>query len=719
MKRNNKKGFTLTELIIVIVIIGILAAVLIPVLSSYIKKARMATEKEIVRNINMALKSDEVTIASGEKHKTMYDALQVAKSVGYDVAKINDTKYGNEILWDSKNDVFCYLNNGNIEYIPEYPGKDPVGPNEQYLYWSIMDHYDDSKGYSVYLSGNELDDDNIDITTGIDTGENTDIKKITYSRASTDSNQTIRIRTASARTSLEIDDKSTGSIEHYDSCGALNIIQCYSSSYHEFGKVAFAEIKTGRMVLEQNSLISQIHINKTTVNEQDAFVDVIIEDNGAKELPQKITRDEVSISTETLVVKVVSSGIETSVFVYPDGGTGTTEKTITHNSDVESELGLRVLDNGNEKNTYTADDKVNNKDYIVGLAIANEESNYCDHVFENHFVAATCTEKGISFEKCVKCGYESDKIYTERLGHALIGTFCNRCGNPVAFIDDTSTLFTVDSIEDESLRNAIKSINSNTDISNLNFNPSDLEQYLMPVVDLTSDKFKENINDNLLAALEGFAFHDVTYVFNAFNDDNFSFSNKKEYELVLDEQNNSFSFEKHDIISDSYYSELDIKNLFAGWDADFYVSFSEPIRPGTCGLGGSYLEVGSVGFLLPELDDIMENGFIPANTEIPLLKTACEALFGMSVTGLFDYNFMLTTVREFTCGFFNLDEENIRKVFTVKLRITKPSDYNTPINKYVDDSIDVVKIDYPIGEPKDYNIAIMEFATIVLNNLNN
>lgn len=46
-KKFNKKGFTLTELIVVIVIIGILAVVLIPTLTGYIRKANeSAAEQE-------------------------------------------------------------------------------------------------------------------------------------------------------------------------------------------------------------------------------------------------------------------------------------------------------------------------------------------------------------------------------------------------------------------------------------------------------------------------------------------------------------------------------------------------------------------------------------------------------------------------------------------------------------------------------------------------
>ncbi len=49
MRRNNKKGFTLAELLIVIAIIAILAAILFPVFGAQLKKAKAAAALATVR----------------------------------------------------------------------------------------------------------------------------------------------------------------------------------------------------------------------------------------------------------------------------------------------------------------------------------------------------------------------------------------------------------------------------------------------------------------------------------------------------------------------------------------------------------------------------------------------------------------------------------------------------------------------------------------------
>ncbi len=55
MKRNNKKGFTVVELVIVIAVIAILSAVLIPTFAGISRKAKLSADEQAVRTINNEL----------------------------------------------------------------------------------------------------------------------------------------------------------------------------------------------------------------------------------------------------------------------------------------------------------------------------------------------------------------------------------------------------------------------------------------------------------------------------------------------------------------------------------------------------------------------------------------------------------------------------------------------------------------------------------------
>lgn len=55
MNVKNNRGFTLIELMMVVIIIGILAAIVVPKFTGQTEKARMAATKMEIRNIGMAL----------------------------------------------------------------------------------------------------------------------------------------------------------------------------------------------------------------------------------------------------------------------------------------------------------------------------------------------------------------------------------------------------------------------------------------------------------------------------------------------------------------------------------------------------------------------------------------------------------------------------------------------------------------------------------------
>ena len=251
MRKSNKKGFTIVELVIVIAVIAILAAVLIPTFAGLIQKANESKDTQLVKNLNMALAADN------KEHKTMTSALEAAAAFGYDVGKINASATGNEILWDSENDVFCYLKGENVEYIPETNLKSGSKPAD-YKLWKIYDKASDvpaTQKYSIYWNSNENFTQTL--TVGFDAGKNTAITVLKYERPTGDKQEVV-IRTNGEDCVLTINAPSD-TVAHYGFASITNVEAVDKEHcYNENGTSATLVIKSGKVVLAPTAVVFEL-----------------------------------------------------------------------------------------------------------------------------------------------------------------------------------------------------------------------------------------------------------------------------------------------------------------------------------------------------------------------------------------------------------------------------------------------------------------------------
>lgn len=346
--RKNKKGFTVVELVIVIAVIGVLSGVLIPAFLSLSGKANEASDQSLVKNLNtvLAIAENEPDYEKSKNPTEMFEVLERKGYIGETLLK--DHKSDKVILYNLPKNRFLFEENKNSA---EFSGSLPQD------FWTFG-LTPDTTGYSTFLYKEYSSSEPITVTSGLDVGLNDELTQITYNPGTGVSKDVI-IRTNGENLRI---DAPLSSVQHFGNASVLVIDAIKSSSYHEFGTVGNAQIKTGRIVIEnENASIDNLLLVAKT--DKSGFEDIVLQTKAGAALPA-LDRTDVNIHPNgTLVLNVVTPTSDEYVYLTK---AGVIEQIVVTNEDVDT-----TTKNVTEAETAKPVEDTSEKTQAVAEQIAN------------------------------------------------------------------------------------------------------------------------------------------------------------------------------------------------------------------------------------------------------------------------------------------------------------------------------------------------------------
>lgn len=262
MAKRWKRAFTITELVIVIAVVAILAAVLIPTFANVIKKADESADTQIVREMNTAL-----SMGSAEGNPdSIGEVLDILlEEGGFDMAKVNPSSEGYLYAWEKASNQILLLNEkGEVVYSNRaYDTADwelyvPVGNNTAATALNVF-----SGKANVYVSEDLTFDFKFKNAMSLMVAEG---KTLTGSVTLGGS------AAASATISGQIDgalvvNNAAAEVSHYGMVESVDLQAVASNSYHEYGTVPGTfTVTTGRVVVEEGAVVSEITVPAAAQN---------------------------------------------------------------------------------------------------------------------------------------------------------------------------------------------------------------------------------------------------------------------------------------------------------------------------------------------------------------------------------------------------------------------------------------------------------------------
>ena len=291
MKRTNKKGFTIVELVIVIAVIAILAAVLIPNISRLVRKANESNDASLAKNMNTLLTMDE---AENGKATNMYDVLIALENGGFKLSTLNPRASGNVFAWDKANNQIVYLSKDKILF----QAKEVKDKGDLYITTRDADTFNTFPGYSFYLVQDLSADVTLSEGSNLDTGEFTLTGTVS---CKTDKNVDIR---GKIKGTLTVN-STAGKITNYSIVENVEIVNTASTSYHEKGQVQTFTINDtlkGKVVFENSAYVKTLVQNNTNAEskvENKGFIETVTAKEGVSTKIEATKKADFTIEIST------------------------------------------------------------------------------------------------------------------------------------------------------------------------------------------------------------------------------------------------------------------------------------------------------------------------------------------------------------------------------------------------------------------------------------
>ena len=266
LKSALKRGFTIMELVIVIAVIAVLAAVLIPTFANIIQRANESNDISVARNMNTILATEQI---GGEAPSNMEEVTYVLTQNGYKLENLTPTADGNIFVWDSATNRLIYVSGetGEVLY-SENNAYDTIGdiPNTAYVTVHNVDEIKDwakrsgKDGISFYFAAN-IDVGTLEFTRpcSIDTGTYTLTGTVNYTNVTTSTDSAVNIE---GNIDKVVINSPNGTFENYANIDTVEIEAVDSNSYHEYGYVKTLTVNatSGKVVIEETGMVDMLNV---------------------------------------------------------------------------------------------------------------------------------------------------------------------------------------------------------------------------------------------------------------------------------------------------------------------------------------------------------------------------------------------------------------------------------------------------------------------------